>query len=577
MQSGQLEDAEKVIPQAEAALPKDKAPLYLARYCAVLGLAYQEKKQEVQKTKWCDAANSWFKKAREATPGDPSVTRAYTEYLIRTGQIKEVEAHLKATLARASSPENLEEISLARRTLAAILISRNDFQASREALKLFEPNERGGAGQGLGEQPALKSEDLQTLARVYAAQGSSAYLKKAITTLEKLMATGLANPDDRNLLARLYSGDGDWPKARDQYRAMAAQVASERSGETPDRHVGYLVQYATELLKHFQAAPDQEELIEAQELAEKVKVLRPDSLDLLMLEARIQKARNEISKAVELIEAGADRPKLPPGDLLRLSMLAEEFGQLGARRAAAQETRFRAGSPRVPPAPGPIPRRTGRVGAALDLCEQLWKGMTSPDGLVPTLLDVVLSDKSKDRAEHLERVAGWLQQGLEQRPKSSILMLGLGNLRERQKRFAEAEELYRRDIDQGEGNKTIALNNLAWLITLRGEKAGGGALDLINQAINQTRPNPDLLDTRGIVYLKSGDAKHALEDLKQAVGRDPSAAKYFHLAQAYLADKQKDEAKQALHKAIAAGLTPESLHALEIRSYQEVLDALNVH
>ena len=104
VQGGQLEDAEKVIPQAEAALPKDKAPLYLARYCGVLGLAYQEKKQEVQKTKWCDAANSWFKKAREATPGDPSVDRASTEYLIRTGQIKEVESQLSEILARTRHP-----------------------------------------------------------------------------------------------------------------------------------------------------------------------------------------------------------------------------------------------------------------------------------------------------------------------------------------------------------------------------------------------------------------------------------------------------------------------------------------
>ena len=172
-----------------------------------------------------------------------------------------------------------------------------------------------------------------------------------------------------------------------------------------------------------------------------------------MLEARIQKARNEISKAVELIEAGADRPKLSPGDLLRLSMLAEEFGQLELaerllKKLASQQDRleYRLLLAR-------FLARTGRVGDALDLCEQLWKGMASPDALVPSLLDVVLSDKSKDRAEHLKRVAGWLQQGLEQRPKSSILMLGLGNLRERQGRFAEAEELYRRDIDQGRATR----------------------------------------------------------------------------------------------------------------------------
>ena len=83
--------------------------------------------------------------------------------------------------------------------------------------------------------------------------------------------------------------------------------------------------------------------------------------------------------------------------------------------------------------------------------------MPSPDALVPSLLDVVLSDKTKDRTTHLDRVAGWLQQGLEQRPKSSILMLGLGNLRKHQKRFAEAEELYRRDIEQGAGNNMVAL------------------------------------------------------------------------------------------------------------------------
>ena len=123
----------------------------------------------------------------------------------------------------------------------------------------------------------------------------------------------------------------------------------------------------------------------------------------------------------------------------------------------------------------------------------------------------------------------------------------------------------------------IALNNLAWLMTLRGEKAGGAALDLINHAIDQNGPNPDLLDTRGIVYLKSGDVKLALEDLKQAVGRGPDSRQVFPPCPGLSRRKQKVEAKQDLDKAIAAGLTPDSLHALEIRSYQEVLDALNVH
>ena len=242
-------------------------------------------------------------------------------------------------------------------------------------------------------------------------------------------------------------------------------------------------------------------------------------------------------------------------------MLAEEFGQLELaerllKKLASQQDRLENRLPLVR-----FLARTGRVGAALDLCEQLWKGTTNPEALVPSLLDVVFSDKGKNGPAKLDRVAGWLQRGLEQRPRSSILMLGLGNLRERQGKFPEAEELYRRDIDQGGGDKMVSLNNLAWLIALREDKPSGEALDLINLAVSRRGPVPELLDTRGIVYLKSGDVKHALEDLKQAVGGAPTAAKYFHLAQAYLAAKQKDEAKQALDKARAAGLTPESLHA----------------
>ena len=175
------------------------------------------------------------------------------------------------------------------------------------------------------------------------------------------MATGLANPDDRYLLARLYNGDGDWPKAREQYRAIAAQIGLKRDAETLNRHVDYVVQYATELLKHLQADQDQEDLIEAQELVEKVRLLRPDSLDLLILEARIHRARNEISKAVELIETGADRPKLPPGDLLKLAALAEEFGQTDLaerllKKLAAQQDRLENRLPLVR-----FLARTGRV------------------------------------------------------------------------------------------------------------------------------------------------------------------------------------------------------------------------
>jgi tetratricopeptide (TPR) repeat protein len=575
VQGGRLASAEKVIPEAEAALPKDKAPLALARYCEILGLSYQQAKRDDQKTKSYDAASSWFKKAREARPDDSSITRMYTELLILRGQIKEVEAQLTAILGRTPRPENMDEISWARRAFAAILLSRNDFLSIRKALALFEPVQ-GPAAQGPDGKPTRKPEDLQILARVYKAQGTPAYLKQAIATLEQLMPTGLANPDDRYLLASLYSGEGDWPKAREQYRAIAAQTQLKRTPEALNRYIDYLDQYATELLRRSQDAPDQEGLIEAQELVERLKILRPESLDVLILEARLYRARNEVNKAVELIETGGSRPKLPADSVQKLAAVAEEFGRADLaerllKQLAARPDRL---ENRLPLAL--FLARTGRVGPALDLCEPLWKATANPQALVRTLLKVVLDEKRKAEPAHVDRLAGWLQKALEQRPNSSILLIGLGNLRERQGRFAEAEELYRRDIDQGEGDKVVSLNNLAWLIVLRDGKASGMALDLINRAIKSRGPHPDLLDTRGIIYLKSGDVQRAIEDLKQAVAGSPPADKYFHLAEAYLAADNKDEAKQNLEKARAAGLAPESLHALERGTYRQVLGALGV-
>jgi Flp pilus assembly protein TadD len=148
----------------------------------------------------------------------------------------------------------------------------------------------------------------------------------------------------------------------------------------------------------------------------------------------------------------------------------------------------------------------------------------------------------------------------------------LGYLRERQGRFQEAEALYRQDIDQGEGN-VVSLNNLAWLIALRNGKESV-ALDLINRAIARRGPVPEFLDTRGVIYMMSGDVHRAIEDLERACSLDPAGPKYFHLAQAYLRANNKEAARQSLEKARARGLTPDSLHPLEVPAYQQVLSAL---
>ena len=99
------------------------------------------------------------------------------------------------------------------------------------------------------------------------------------------------------------------------------------------------------------------------------------------------------------------------------------------------------------------------------------------------------------------------------------------------------------------------------------------ALDLINNAIKNKGPIPDYLDTRAVVYLSAGEGQRAIDDLKAAINAQPTAPKYFHLAQAYLAVNDKAKAKKSLEVAKTKGL-PNGLHRLEMAKYQKVLDEL---
>ena len=311
---------------------------------------------------------------------------------------------------------------------------------------------------------------------------------------------------------------------------------------------------------------------EAQELLEKLKRLKSDTLAQVMLQARIYKAQNQVDKAAQLIETNANRPTLTDALRRALAKLAEDLEQFDLAERLFRQLTERSGRVQNRLALATFLGRRGKTKEALDECERLWAGNTNPEELVQSTLEALYSGGGQHDPAQVERVAAWIQKGLEQKPKSSILIIAMANLRERQGRFQDAEALYRRAIDQGEGD-VVALNNLAWLLALTSEK-GKGALDLINRAIARRGPIAELLDTRGVVYMMTGDTRHAIEDLDQATTLDPSGPKYFHLAQAYLSSSDKKAAAQSLAKARAKGLEPGRLHPLELTAYQRVLSEL---
>jgi tetratricopeptide (TPR) repeat protein len=581
VQTGQLDKAETAVSEARSALPENQvSTLSLAQCGVAIAMGYQKKGNNQKVTKWQSDTTAWYEKAQRAKPDDSSIARELTQFLISSGQVSKVKDQLVTILKQGPNPANADELAWARRTLALTLLATKDYQQTVEALKVVEPIAQALTEQGKEGKPTQKPEDLIVLAEVYESQNTPLYKKKALETLEKLVAAGmLASPEARFRLARLYLQNGDWDKAREQFRALVAQTENRRDLETLTRRPEYINQYIATLLKHFQIDQDQEALIEAQELIEKLKATHSGTLGVLALEAQILKAQKQSDKVVELIQTNADLPKQTNNVRLALARLAEELGELGLAERLLQQLALQADQQNRM-ALAQFLSRQGRVKDALDLCEPIWKEAEAQekDKLVRVLLGILLDEKSKADSTQIDRAADWMQTALDspgQQPKSSTLRVGLANLRERQKQFEAAKALYSQDIAQG-GGDVVSLNNLAWLTILKDAKEGGSALNLINRAMERKGPLPELLDTRGVIYLKTGDFQHAIADLNQAAAGAPTPAKYFHLAQAYLGAKNKEAATQSWDKAVKSGLKEESLHPLEAGTFKEVLSALEV-
>ncbi|MGC8640872.1 MAG: tetratricopeptide repeat protein [Isosphaeraceae bacterium] len=576
-QRRQFQKAEESIGDAEPAL-KSISPMGLAICCQDLGAAYQRVGNNPEKSKnWYGKAEEWFKIAQNAHPEDSGVHRRYIEFLVGAGKVKEAETALLAMLEkpRAAGTQALEEVSWARRVLAEVLIrASSDYQQVVRALALVEPIAQAAGALGKPGSPTVPAVDLRVLAEVYEAQRTSDYHKKAREVLEKLVAENLETPQDRFALAKLYRKDGDWPKARDQYRALLAQSEGSQDTTVANALPEYFAQFISELLRQHRTDHDQQDLAEAQTLLEKLEKLRPAPLILVELQARIHKALNQVDEARKLIASEANKSDATDQVLWKLAMLAETLEQTDLAEELLRKLVSRSTTIEYHLALIEYLGRVGKAKEGVDLCEGLWKNFRNPDVLAGSALKLFAAPAAKHDRTELNRVAVLFENALKTNAQSSNLNVALGNLRELQGLYQNAEEMYRRGIAQG-GRNEIALNNLAWLMTLQKENLKE-ALDLINRAITLRGPIAELLDTRGSVYLASGDGQNAIKDFSEAVAQDPTGPKYFHLAQAHLQAGNKEAALRALTKAKDKGLTDEDLHPLEVAAYHQILTKLGM-
>ena len=98
-------------------------------------------------------------------------------------------------------------------------------------------------------------------------------------------------------------------------------------------------------------------------------------------------------------------------------------------------------------------------------------------------------------------------------------------------------------------NDAVALNNLAWVLQLRGDERARS----MAQRAYTLAPSPESADTLGWVMTARGDAQGAVALLRQASQARPgNPTIQFHYAQALSATGQTEEAIKALTAVVNA-------------------------
>lgn len=514
--TGKTVPAETALKEASLRVPPEQLPLLLAEGYAALG-------------QW-DRAEEHFEAALKARPGDVRVLWHRAQYHMRRDQFTRAEPFLRQLLA-ADAPTSEPTRAWARRMLAVGLGAAGPYAQFRQALDLLAQNLRSRSA---------SLEDQRAQAWLLATRPG--HRTEGLRRLEELKRRQALLPDERFLLARLNDARGHWAQASEE---MESLLATRRNNP---QYVGFFVRG---LLQHGQVETAAGWL----DILERVD---PQSFQTMELRARLLHARGQGAEAEALLLRYAARVE---NEIGLVAALAEELGRPAARGLYERHVQSSGRPEAVLALVGYLARRAS-LDEALAECEKAWK-TCPPEKVAGACLGALHA--GKPTPEQIRRVAGWLEQARSRHPQATALTLSAADLLQLERRYDEAEPLYRQVLER-DPNNVAALNNFAWQLLLR-EGQEAAALELLERAIAVAGPLPGLLDTRALAHLRAGRHRQALEDLQEAVMDRPTGVRLLHLAQARNAAQDRQGAAEALRQARSAGLRLDRLSPLERPAY----------
>jgi tetratricopeptide (TPR) repeat protein len=316
---------------------------------------------------------------------------------------------------------------------------------------------------------------------------------------------------------------------------------------------------------------------------EKLIELAPNSMSTLELLARVsarmgqeQQARAALGRA---LPAGGDLTKLTDEQL----PVAEKIADLLAEELNDEETALKIYQYLVTRDPKKVLKLAEFVGRRRDVdesfkyLEQVYNPQVA-SAIVQVALSVIRERRDDVGSQFDKQIQDWIDGGLRENPYLISLQMQQAEFYDAQERYDEAAKAYRellkRDDLQGM-SRAIVLNNLSYLLALKGDaSANEEAMRLVREAVTILGPQPDILDTRAVVFISQKQFEDAIADLELSVTDKPTASKYFHKAVAHLGANQNTDALFAWNEAVKLGLSRDSISPMEREQFERAEDQI---
>ncbi len=434
-----------------------------------------------------------------------------------------------------------KDVVWARQQAARLLAKSNRYQDILQAQNLLKQGSLEGQ---------VSSGDRLIAAEMYRTQRDPASKIQAIDLMFELLAEHRLDKNGELQLASLLYQVGQWERSEKQLLDMLS-----RYGADPKIWAAYIDMLI-----------DRGEYEQAEQRLSRLEELKAKGVSLLPLKAKLAASQGNEELLRKALQAMLPRDLRKPGkrELAAVLTVARLSAQLDDQELAEQLYRFYA--KRVPQQKNQLVNYLATHGNGEEALNEIKRlGERRTDGDLRVALNILqrrkeFGDKFDDDVLLLVRSA------VREDPESAQRQLLLAEALESTEKFDQSVTAYQQLLqkeDIPDQPRASAMNNLAFLYALEGQRLNE-AEQLVDQAMEIFGPLSAALDTRAIVRMAQERYDLAVQDMELAVMVNPSAAKYFHLAQAQLLAGSSQKALVAWDKAVGHGLLEQnSLHPLE--------------